>query len=82
MPKITLDGKEFDTESMSEKALAQVASLQYVDNQLRELQMRAAAYQTARNGYAKELKNLLEEGDKSDDDDDANINIPDNLEFD
>ncbi len=82
MPKITLDGKEFDTESMSEKALAQVASLQYVDNQLRELQMRAAAYQTARNGYANALKNLLEEGEKSDDDDDAKITIPDNLEFD
>ena len=81
MAKITIDGKEYDTESMSEKALAQVQSLQYVNNQLIELQMRSAAYQTARNGYANALKSLLEDGEKSDDDA-ADITIPKNLEFD
>lgn len=81
MAKITIDEKEYDTESMSEKALAQVQSLQYVNNQLIELQMRSAAYQTARNGYANALKSLLENGDKEDDDA-ADIDIPDNLSFD
>ena len=60
MATITIDEKEYDTEAMSEEARAQLGSLQYVDNQLVELQMRAAAYQTARNGYANALKSLLE----------------------
>ena len=80
MPTINIDGKEYDTESMSEDALAQVQSLQYVNNQLLELQMRSAAYQTARNGYANALKSLLEDGEKGDDD--AKITIPEDLNFD
>ena len=81
MAKITIDGTEYDTESMSEKALAQVQALQYVDNQLLQLQMRSAAYQTARGAYANALKRLLEEGEKGDDDE-AKITIPDNLNLD
>ena len=80
MPTINIDGKEYDTESMSEDALAQVQSLQYVNNQLLELQMRSAAYQTARNGYANALKSLLEDGEKGADD--AKITIPEDLNFD
>ena len=81
MAKITVDGKEYDSESMSKDALAQVQSIQYVNNQLVELQMRAAAYQTARNSYASALKNLLESGE-TEGDDAADIDIPDNLNFD
>ena len=81
MATITIDGKEYDSESMSKEALAQVQSLQYVNNQLMELQMRAAAYQTARNTYASALKNILENGEKKDDDA-ADIDIPDNISFD
>tara|TARA_B100000945_G_C20089065_1_gene460392 strand:+ start:312 stop:557 length:246 start_codon:yes stop_codon:yes gene_type:complete len=81
MPTITIDGKEYDTESMSEEALAQVQSLQYVNNQLGELQMRSAAFQTARNGYVAALKGILEKGE-SGDDDSANISLPDELKFD
>ena len=83
MPKITLDEIEYDTESMSKDALAQVQSLQYVNNQLLELQMRSAAYQTARNTYVNALKSLLVDGEEgSKDDDSANISLPDNLTFD
>ena len=81
MATITIDGKEYDSESMSKEALAQVQSIQYVNNQLMELQMRAAAYQTARNAYASALKNILENGEKKDDDA-ADIDIPDNISFD
>lgn len=80
MAKITIDEKEYDTESMPEKALAQVQALQYLNNQLVELQLRAAAYQTARNAYSKALKTLLENGEKEHEDA-ANINIPDKLNF-
>ena len=82
MANITIDGKEYDTETLSEEARAQLASLQYVDRQLLELQMRSAAYQTARNGYANALKEVLETGEKVDDDNSANITIPDDLNFD
>ena len=81
MAKITIDGKEYDTESMSEKALAQAQALQYVNNQLLELEMRSAAYQTARAAYANALKRILE-GGESGDDDEAKITIPDELNFD
>ena len=33
MATITIDGKEYDSESMSKEALAQVQSIQYVNNQ-------------------------------------------------
>ena len=82
MANITIDEKEYDMESMSEEALAQLGSLQYVDKQLLELQMRTAAYQTARNGYANALRGLLENGEKGGDDDSADITIPDDLKFD
>ena len=82
MANITIDDKEYDTETLSEEARAQLAALQYVDRQLLELQMRSAAYQTARNGYANALKELLETGETGDDDNAANISIPDDLNFD
>ena len=81
MPKITIDGKEYDTESMSEEAVTQLKFVQYLTNQILELQMRLGAYQTARNAYSQRLKELLEDGERSDDDA-ADITIPDNLEFD
>ena len=83
MAKIKIDNTEYDTESMSEEALAQVQSLQYVNNQLIELQLRAAAFQTARNTYANALKALLDEGeaDKKDGDS-ANVSLPEDLNFD
>jgi hypothetical protein len=81
MAKITIDDKEYDTESMSEKALQQVQSLQYVNGQLMELQLRAAALQTARNAYANALKGILEDGEEQDADA-ANVSLPDKLNFD
>ena len=81
MPKITIDGKEYDTESMSEEAVTQLKFVQYLTNQILELQMRLGSYQTARNAYSHRLKELLEDGERSDDDA-ADITIPDNLEFD
>ena len=81
MAKVTIDGKEYETESMSEEALANLGSLQYVDKKLQELSMQVAAYQTARNAYGNSLKSLLEDGVKGDDDE-AKITIPEDLNFD
>ena len=80
MPKLTLDGKEYDTEEMSQDALAQVQSIQFVDNELVRVQLNGAALQTAKNAYVRALKSILEEGESKDDE--ASIDLPDDLNFD
>lgn len=56
MPKIVLDDLEYNTEDLSEKALAQLASLQFVEQQLTRLQRELAVHQTAQRSYARALK--------------------------
>jgi len=55
MATITLDGKEYDTESFSEQAKASLISVQVTDQKINELQALMAIYQTARSAYAREL---------------------------
>ncbi len=62
MKTITIDDKTYDVESLSDDSKAQLASLQYVDSELRRLQAQAAALQTARIAYGRALKQTLEEG--------------------
>jgi hypothetical protein len=81
LPNITIDEKEYDTESMSEEALGQLQSLQFVDNEIVRLQVKVAAMQTARNAYAAALRSILENREKADDDG-ATISIPDDLNLD
>jgi hypothetical protein len=59
MAKITIDGKEYDTDSLSNEAKAQLISLQFCDGQLQKLQAEAAALQTARVAYARALQEEL-----------------------
>lgn len=61
MTKITIDNKDYEIESLSEDARAQLVSLQYVDAELVRLQAQLAAMQTARNAYASALNSLLAE---------------------
>ncbi|WP_045214259.1 DUF6447 family protein [Desulfonatronovibrio magnus] len=59
MPTITIDGIEYDTETMSDEAKAQLGSIQFVDRKIAELKAEVAAMQTARNGYARALSEIL-----------------------
>lgn len=59
MTIINIDGKEYEYEALSDKAKAQLTSLQYVDNELARLQAQASVYQTARMAYSKELQSEL-----------------------
>ncbi len=61
MLNITIDDKEYDITTFSEEAQAQLASLQFVDGELKRLQGQAAALQTARIAYANALKAVLPE---------------------
>jgi hypothetical protein len=59
MTTITIDNKQYEFESLSTDAKAQLASLQFVDAELARLQAQAAAMQTARIAYSKALQAAL-----------------------
>ena len=59
MPTITIDGKKYDTETLSDEAKNQLGSIQFVDRKIAELKAETAAFQTARNGYARALNEIL-----------------------
>jgi len=61
MSQITIDGVDYALEDLSENAKAQIASLQYVERKLREMQAEVAALQTAKNAYAYALKSDLQQ---------------------
>jgi hypothetical protein len=59
MTQITIDNKQYELESLSDDAKAQLASIQFVDSELARLQAKAAALQTARAAYSKALQTSL-----------------------
>jgi hypothetical protein len=60
MPKITVDGIDYNTEDLSDNGKAQLASLQFLEVQLNKLKSEIAVYQTAKNAYVTALKAELE----------------------
>ena len=60
MPKITVDGIEYNTEDLTENGKAQLASLQFLEVQMHKLKSEIAVYQTARNSYVAASKADLE----------------------
>ena len=63
MPKLTIDGIEYNTEDMSEDALGQVRSLQFVERQIERLQAEISVCRTAMQAYARALQNNLPEAE-------------------
>jgi len=59
MPTIKIDNVDFDTDKLSDEAKAQLASIQFCDQELARLQAQSAALQTARMAYAKALQAAL-----------------------
>ena len=60
MPKINVDGIDYNTEDLSDNGKAQLASLQFLEAQMNKLKSEMAVYQTARNSYVVALKEALE----------------------
>jgi hypothetical protein len=56
MPKITVDDIEYNTEDLTDNGKAQLASLQFLEVQMKKLQNEISVYQTARNAYVAALK--------------------------
>ena len=64
--KINIDNKEYELDDLSNDAKAQLASIQFVDQELARLQAQAAALQTARMAYSRALQELLPTAPESD----------------
>jgi hypothetical protein len=60
MPKIKVDGVDYNTEDLTDNGKAQLASLQFLEVQMRKLKNEISVYQTARNSYVSALKAELE----------------------
>lgn len=60
MPKITIDGIEYNSEDLSDNGKAQLASLQFLEVQMKKINAELAVYQTARSTYASVLKHELD----------------------
>lgn len=59
MPTIKIDNIDYDLESLSDDAKAQLQSIQFVDQELARLQAQTAVMQTARAAYVNALKAAL-----------------------
>ena len=59
MPTITIDGQEYDLDSLSEDIKSQVQMLQLTDEEISRLNVQLAIAQTARSAYARSLQQAL-----------------------
>ena len=59
MPTIKIDNVDYDTDTLSDEAKAQLISMQFCDQELARLQAQAAVLQTARLSYSKALQAAL-----------------------
>ena len=59
MAKVTIDGKEHDTDTLSDEAKANLQNVQFCEQKIAELRREMAIAQTARNAYAQALKGAL-----------------------
>tara|TARA_B100000945_G_scaffold25552_1_gene17868 strand:- start:53 stop:238 length:186 start_codon:yes stop_codon:yes gene_type:complete len=61
MTSIKIDDKEYNLENLSEDAKQQLASLQFVQNEIKRLEAQIAVYKTASMAYSKALKEKLDQ---------------------
>lgn len=59
MAMIKIDGKDYDTDKLSDQSKAQLVNLRFVDTELDRLQAKIAVLQTARQVYVRALKDAL-----------------------
>ncbi len=59
MATITIDGTDYDIDSLSNQAKEQVASLQFVQNEIKRTEANLAVMKTASAAYSSALKNEL-----------------------
>ena len=60
MAAITIDGKDYNLDDLSEGAKQQLASLQFAQKEIQRLQAQLAVCQTAASTYSNALKQELD----------------------
>jgi len=68
MPTVKIDDIEYDTDSMSADALANLQSIQFVDAEIARFNAKLAVLNTARLAYAAALNGLLQDGSQAESD--------------
>lgn len=61
MQAITIDGVEYDFESLSDSAKQNIVNLKFVADEIRRLNAQIAVYRTAEKNYSDALKEGLKE---------------------
>ena len=59
MGKLTIDGKEYDNDALSEEARDNILNIRFCDGKMADLRREMAMVQTARNAYAGALQGQL-----------------------
>ena len=59
MAKVTIDGKEYEVDDMSDELKSELGMLADVDRRLRENDGEKAILQTAKNAYSRRVEELL-----------------------
>ena len=59
MATLKFDNKEYDLDTLSDECKAQLASIQFVEQELVRLQVKVAVLQTAKNAYLQALQKSL-----------------------
>jgi hypothetical protein len=63
MVKVVVQDVEYETDGLSDNTKAQLASLQFLEQHIQQIQNEIAVYQTARQAYAASLKKELKKVD-------------------
>jgi len=61
MATITIDGKEYNLDDLSNQAKEQLASIQFVQGEIKKIEGQIAVYKTAEAAYTSALKSEIEE---------------------
>jgi Flp pilus assembly protein TadD len=79
MATLKIDSKEYDLENLSRESKAQLASIQFVEQELMRLVAKSNALQTAKTAYLRALKSALLLAGKSDTDSPRNLTNPNQI---
>jgi hypothetical protein len=63
MPKVTVDGIEYNTEDLTETGRATLASLQFLESQMQKMRNEMSVYRVAQASYIAALKVEIENSD-------------------
>ena len=61
MATVSIDGKEYDSDDLNEEAKKQLASIQFVQGEIKRLNALIAVSQTALAAYSSALKSAVDE---------------------